>query len=106
MWTDNDDMLQGYNCAISREESSPLRCPVCGEIDGHVAFYKFNQTQRRGSIWIWCNKCTNYAHGECIIPEWWKNPPYINQDLLSATIEYLRQYEEEMDHWINELKKS
>ena len=104
MWNDNDDRimrllpLAGENCSVF-----PEVCPICGARTGHVYMHRYKEG--RGGIWIWCSSCHSYSHMSSIIPDWWENPEYIDEDKLNHSPECLDQQADILDSWINSLSK-
>lgn len=66
-------------------------------------FYCYNNSNRRGGIWIWCSECKQYVHASVKVPEWWKNIPNIKLEDLSNEPILQENNKNLFDHWVNKL---
>lgn len=103
MWNDNDDRIIHLLSLTEDNITFPWKCPICGKQSGHVYMHRHNENH--GGIWTWCSNCHNFTHLSGIIPRWWENYEYLDENKLSSTPEYLDQNAEKIDEWINALSK-
>lgn len=53
MWKDDRiEMLDILNDIQNKQIKFPTMCPMCGQLSAHVMFYCYNNSNRRGGIWI------------------------------------------------------
>ena len=102
MWNDNNDVIMEiYDSVINEKNVLPCECPICHKKSVHV--YMHRHDERHGSIWVWCEECKSYVHMSSIIPNWWENPDFIDEEQLCSEPEYLNSKAKEIDRWINKL---
>lgn len=104
MWEDSKEMLKSFDLNML-ERTYPDVCPVCGTLEKHIFFHRFDEEDKDGGVWMWCSKCRNYTHAHVEIPTMWKNVPLINEDLLDDSVEYLEENKTKIDEWVNCLKQ-
>ena len=102
MWNDEDIRIQNiYNMVCIDKQTVPLSCPICGKLHAHFFIYRHDETH--GGLWLWCSFCKSYTHGSMFIPDWWKNPDFIDSSLLMHNPDYLEKNAERIDDWVNTL---
>lgn len=107
MWNDNEKKILEIEDNIYLDKKNyPVKCPVCGKNDGHLFYYEHTFSACKGGKWIWCSSCCKCSHSYASIPEWWKNPEFIDSEKLSATPDYLESNKEQIDSWINKLMQT
>lgn len=84
-------------------EQFPVACPICGNKDGHIFFYRYKSGSDKGSMWVWCSKCRHTAHAMFKLPEWWKNFKKVEVNRLTNLPDYLEENKKDIDEWINKL---
>lgn len=103
-WNDNNKLFDLYNDIIREEITDfPYICPVCSEKSAHIYFYRFNDADNKGGLWIWCSKCKSYIHSFGKVPDWWHNCDKIELDCLAHTPDYLEKNKHLLDKWIEKL---
>ena len=105
MWKDDNDKIMEISNLLSKDDIFPKKCPICGEKDAHIFFYK-KEGSKLGSLWEWCSKCKNYSHSRYLIPDWWINNNKIEIDSIELDLDYLDNNKAEIDNWVNELLKN
>ena len=99
-WTDNNDkIMQIYDTACDRKTLFPVICPICGNQDGHIYIHRYDENH--GGIWLWCGNCHLYTHMSGVVPEWWKNPDFIDGDALESAPVALDENAPQIDDWFN-----
>lgn len=104
MWNDNEKLITQIedNLFLDRKDY-PVRCPVCGEKEGHLFYYDHYTSLNKGAKWIWCSSCQKCSHSYALIPVWWKNPNFIDPDKLASVPDYLEENKNSIDKWLNDL---
>lgn len=105
MWNENDTMMALVEDIEQGRITSPAKCPVCNKNHAHFLMHKANETTGRGTAWIWCDDCKNYSHFAYFVPDWWRNPSFIDMGKLNSNVEYPHSIEDEIDEWIKALVK-
>ena len=105
MWEESIKMLKSFSLNML-ERVYPDTCPECGSNDKHVFFFKFDEEDSNGGMWMWCSKCHSYTHARVVIPSIWKNPDFSDEDELDDSIDYLEENKDNIDAWISDLKQS
>lgn len=103
MWTEIDNMMQLLDTIHNGNVSAPLLCPECKSANVHFLMHRHETVSKRGTAWIWCADCKNYAHFAYAIPEWWKNPDFIDEEKLDALPDYPNSLCVEIDTWVESL---
>lgn len=107
MWNDNEKKILEIEDNLYLEKNNyPVKCPVCGKNDGHLFYYEHQSSLNKGGKWIWCSSCFKCSHAYASIPEWWRNPEFIDSEKLAAVPDYLESNKDKIDSWINELMQS
>ncbi len=107
MWNDNEKKILEIEDNLYLEKNKyPVKCPVCGENDGHLFYYDHVDGNGKGRKWIWCSSCLKCSHSYAPVPEWWINPEFIDPDRLASVPDYLEANKDKTDSWINELMLS
>ena len=101
MWNEQDDMMKLLASVDNREGVFPAICPQCGRSDAHILFHRFADGDDRGSAWVWCSACKSYEHFSYRIPEWWCNPPFIDENSLDSVVDYPESMKCEIDEWVS-----
>ena len=104
MWEDSRKMLKSFDTNMLNR-TYPDICPECGSSEKHVFFYRFDEDDSDGGVWMWCSKCHSYTHAHSVVPKIWKNPVFIDEEKLDDTIDYLEANKDKIDKWIEELKQ-
>ena len=105
MWEESRNMLHSFDLNML-DRVYPDNCPDCGAQDKHVFFYKFDEADKDGGVWMWCSKCHSYTHARAVIPPMWRNPDFIDEDKLDSSMDYLEANKARIDSWISDFKKS
>ncbi|MCR4557105.1 MAG: hypothetical protein K5779_04700 [Saccharofermentans sp.] len=103
MWEDSKEMLKSFDLNML-EKTYPNICPICGVEEKHVFFYRFDDEDNDGGVWMWCSKCHSYTHAHVVIPSNWKNPDFISEEVLDDSVDYLETNKDKIDEWVNKLK--
>lgn len=99
MWKDSHKLLMGFNTDL--KDRYPVLCPECGMNSLHKFFYRFDEEDENGSVWIWCSACQSYVHANSVLPEGWVNPVFIDAEQLYSVPDYLEENKEDIDLFIN-----
>lgn len=105
MWEDSREMLKSFNLNLL-ENRYPDICPECGSADKHILFFRFDDEDVDGGVWMWCSKCHSYTHAHVVVPSAWKNPEFINEDELDTSMDYLEKQKDIIDEWVNNLNRA
>ena len=105
MWNESRKMLNSFSLNMLNRVY-PEACPDCGSQEKHVFFYRFDEEDNDGGMWMWCSKCHRYTHARVIIPSLWENPNFIDEEKLDDSMNYLEENKDRIDSWITELKKN
>ena len=103
MWNERDDMMKLLAVVVNCRGAFPATCPHCGRNAAHVLLHRFTDGGDRGSAWIWCSECKSYEHFSYRIPEWWRNPVFIDESLLDSLVDYPESMKSEIDMWVSNL---
>lgn len=105
MWRDDDVRIMDILDTVETQnkESVPAVCPICGEREGHLYFYRYEEGHEAGGMWVWCSACCRSAHSRCKVPEWWINLGEISFEKLTAHPDYLEKNKYRIDQWVNRL---
>lgn len=106
MWNENDKMMERIGGIEHGHIHSPATCPICSEHHAHFLMHADNETTGKGTAWIWCDACKSYSHFSYFVPDWWKNPPFVDVAKLDSRIDYPHSIEGEIDKWTNALASS
>ena len=104
MWEDAREMIKSFNLCML-DKNYPDICPKCGSTEKHVYFQRYDEEDNDGGVWMWCSKCHSYTHAHVIIPPKWKNAPFIDEDMLDDSVDYLELNKDKIDDWVNSLKQ-
>ena len=93
MWKDDNDKIMDllYDIQTQNIKSFPAICPICGEKQAHLYFYRYAENTNKGGGWVWCSKCKHYAHFLIKIPEYWENFSKIKFEKLAAYPDYIEK---------------
>ena len=103
MWREDDRMMEVYTALENDGSPFPRVCPACGQSHAHVLMHKFEPSSPRGTVWAWCDSCGGYAHFDAVVPVWWDNPEFVNEDRLDSLVDYPDGMSGQIDRWINGL---
>lgn len=103
MWSERDEMMSLVPKPDEKPGDFPKVCPCCGKKSAHILMHRAEPGSPRGTLWIWCDSCFSYSHMGFFVPNWWKNPDFIDEDKLDSFVDYPHEHEAEIDAWINEL---
>ncbi|MGI6032985.1 MAG: hypothetical protein ACOX69_06160 [Coriobacteriales bacterium] len=103
MWNEEDKMMGLVDAMNNGNASVPAECPVCHERSAHYLMHRAQPGSNRGSAWIWCDVCGSYTHFSYLVPDWWKNPAFVEASMLDSTVEYPHSMEREIDSWVDAL---
>lgn len=103
MWREDDRMVEVYASLGNEKGPFPRACPACGECHAHVLMHRPELSSPRGTVWTWCGSCGSYAHFGAVIPEWWENPGFVDEDRLDSFVDYPDGISTKIDEWANEL---
>ncbi|MCI9354559.1 MAG: hypothetical protein HFE58_07120 [Firmicutes bacterium] len=105
MWKDDNDKIMDllYDIQTQNIKSFPAICPICGEKQAHLYFYRYAENTNKGGGWVWCSKCKHYAHFLIKIPEYWENFSKIKFEKLAAYPDYIEKEKNNIDNWNNKL---
>lgn len=102
MWNDsNDTIMNIFDAANEGKATFPACCPICQQKAAHI--YMHRHDTMHGGVWLWCSSCHSYAHMSGIIPDWWKNPTYTDENMLDSEPEYLDNIAALIDPWVNSI---
>lgn len=104
MWEESDKMLKSFDVKMLGKVY-PDYCPCCGSSGKHVYFHRFDEDDQDGGVWMWCSKCHSYSHAHAVIPASWENPPFVNEDKLDGSVDYLEMNKELIDDWVNSIQE-
>ena len=102
-WHDDeyDEIDRIFDQAVLGGTPFPAVCPCCGSASGHVYMNKHKECH--GGIWTWCSECKASCHMDGWIPVWWKDAPFVDENLLCGETDYLDSMSREIDEWVNKL---
>ena len=103
MWHEDDRLMDIYASLESGNGQFPRACPACGQGSVHVLMHRFEPSNPRGTVWAWCDSCGGYAHFDAIVPAWWSNPEFVDEDRLDSLVDYPDGMSGQIDRWINGL---
>lgn len=102
MWNDSDDTIMSvFDAANEKKTTFPAYCPICQQKAAHI--YMHRHDAMHGGIWLWCSFCHSCAHMSGIIPDWWKNPEQVDENMLDGEPEYLDHIAAFIDSWVNSI---
>lgn len=103
MWREDDRMMEVYTTLENDGGPFPRVCPACGQSHAHVLMHRFDPSSPRGTVWAWCDSCGGYEHFDALVPVWWSNPGFVDEDLLDSYVDYPDSICGQIDEWTNEL---
>ncbi len=103
MWHEDGKLMELYSSLESSGEQFPRECPVCGQRHAHVLMHRFGPSGLRGTVRAWCDSCGGYAHFDVVVPVWWSNPEFVNEDRLDSLVDYPDDISAKIDEWVNTL---
>lgn len=103
MWHEDDRMMVVYASLGNDGGPFPRMCPVCGKRHAHVLMHRFGSSDPRGTVWAWCGSCGGYAHCGAVVPAWWSNLEFADEDRLDSFVDYPDSISGQIDEWVNAL---
>ena len=103
MWSEDDKLMRVYASFNDGGDQFPKACPACGESHAHVLMHRPEPTDSRGTVWVWCDSCGSYAHFSAVVPAWWSNPAFVDEDCLDSLVDYPDSMRAQIDEWVNGL---
>jgi hypothetical protein len=81
--------MMGVYASLGGEgDTFPRACPACGERHAYVLMHRFDTSDPRGTVWAWCDSRGGYAHYGAVVPAWWSNPGFVDEDRLDSFVDY------------------
>lgn len=103
MWKDDNERILNIFNSLDKIIETPTTCPICSKKECHIFFYRHDEKGTRGGAWVWCSHCNHFAHASFQIPAWWRNTPFLPEEILSSDPTLLEENKEMIDNWINKL---
>lgn len=103
MWHEDDGMMTIYESLEEGQGSFPRECPVCGEKHAHMLVHRPEPSNSRGTVWAWCGFCGGYAHFGAVVPAWWTDPGFVDEERLDSYVDYPDSISTKIDEWMNAL---
>ena len=104
MWKDNDKIVQVLNGLSDENTPFPRKCPECRGNSAHI--YIHDHGNDHCGMWVWCSECGAFAHMSAQTPKWWKNPAFIDGEMLCSEPDYLEAKADDIDKWGSALLQS
>lgn len=104
MWKEKDEMMELLSNLGDCNSAWPHECPLCKEKHAHALLHRSMPDSDFGTAWLWCDACGSYSHFSYRIPEWWKNPSFIDNEKLDSFVDYPNSLRDLSDKWLRELQ--
>jgi hypothetical protein len=65
--------------------------------------HRSDTSDPRGTVWAWCDSRGGYAHYGVVVPAWWSNPGFVDEDRLDSFVDYPDSISGLIDDWIGAL---
>ena len=100
---EDDRMMNVYASFENDGGPFPRVCPACGRRHAHLLMHRFDPSDTRGTVWVWCDSCGSYAHFDAVVQVWWSNPEFVNEDRFDSLVDYPDDISAKIDEWVNTL---